>query len=212
MAQAPGTQDVDADRLNRRISIMIVVGATLVGVVLLFGFSLVHLFRGQVLPVDTTGAERQVVVSAEFLEARLEGYLLRRDAESFRKTRFVNQRIDLDYDYEQDGIELRTRIDFEGDADKAAVRYQQQRDLLEKMMESHSPAAKRVVMNATLSWGDESSFAVVNESATLAGVYFVGYQEDTVFTFWMQGIDFREMDVIVFQIRQSLSALEDYRP
>ena len=212
MAPAPKTPNADAYRFNRWLSITIVVGATLIGVALLFGFSFVHLFRGQSMPVDATGAERGVVVSAEFLEANVEGYLLRRDAESFRKVRFVNRRIELQYDYDQDGSVLRTRIFFADDSADTAVTYEQQRRLLQTMIESHPSPAKPEILDATFSWGEKSSFVAVRQGNELLGAYFVGVQGTTVFTFWMEGIDLQNIDILATQIQQSLFALETYQP
>ena len=212
MAQVPDTAQVDGRKANRWLSTIIVVIASVVAAGLLFGFSLAHLFTGRGMPVDDTGAERRVVVSAEFLELYLDDYILRLDAERFRKTQFVNNRIDLRYDYVQDDAELHTRIFFEDKVEDAEVKYQQQQGNIRGMIKAHGSTAKPDVVNSMLTWGDESAFTVVTDAGELAGAYFIARKDERVFVFWMEGIDFRNTDVIAQQIQQSLSALETYDP
>ncbi|MAR10148.1 MAG: hypothetical protein CL681_09260 [Blastopirellula sp.] len=212
MATPPETHHAHARRSNRWISVIIVVVATVVGAVLLFGFSLRHLFQGQAMPVDTTGAEREVVVSAEFLSTHLEGFLLRRDAERFRKTRYVDQRVELEYDYEQDGVELHTRIVFFGNAQEAQAHFGKQRKFLSTLIELLPPEANVMPLDDTYRWGERSAFVVVQREGELLGTYFVGFQEERVFTFWMEGANVENNDAVVNQLRQQLFALETYQP
>jgi hypothetical protein len=187
----------------------IVFGSAFLGLAVLGGFFAAGVWRGW--PSRVTSADRDVLVVAAEL-APLFDFVLRSDAETISKRRYLGGRTELAYEYAHPDpalpFHLRSRLIVVGDRAAARSLYQQ---FVSQLGVGDSAAVTWMERNRSFSWGDASQYGVFLDGGQPVGQKVACRRGEKVFYLELSGVGLDDAQFTEL-VAASLQSLESYSP
>lgn len=194
--------------------VAIVVGTSLLGAGLLVGFSISHLFTGKELVV--TQREKNVLVTAEFLEEQTDGYIFRTDAENTTKTQYVDERVVVRYTYDpqdpSDRSNVACQLIIAASVDESRQIYLDEMESLRSRIEEVNETSKSERVYDLADLGEKTWHTVASQDGKVVGIYFLCLRGQRVFSFRVDGVYLGNYDRVNDLIQFAVNSVDDYQP